>query len=88
MRRTRCHVHLGCEYLKIGKQMPEVPPAPPKLPLSQEKRLAWALKEYGHLLVMAVRRDTSPLARDVETGPEAQMPERVARLILDKADPT
>ena len=52
------------------------------------KRLAWALKAYGHLLVTAVRRDTSALARNVEAGPEAQIPERVARLILEQADPT
>jgi hypothetical protein len=59
-----------------------------KMPSAHAKRLDWALKAYGHLLVAAVRQDTSTLARDVEAGPEAQMPERVAHLILEQADPT
>jgi hypothetical protein len=59
-----------------------------KLTSAQAKRLAWALNEYGHLLTGAVREDTSPEARLLETRPERQIPEHVARLIQDRADPT
>jgi hypothetical protein len=59
-----------------------------KLPAVHAKRLAWALKAHGHLLAEAVRRDTSPAAREVEKLPPAQIPERVARMILERADPT
>jgi hypothetical protein len=59
-----------------------------KLPGAQAKRLAWALNEYGHLLTAAVREDTSPEARQLEKLSERQIPEHVARLIQDRADPT
>jgi hypothetical protein len=61
---------------------------PSKLPSAHAKRLSWALNAYGHLLAVAVRQDTSPEAREVGNLPDEQVPEHVARLIQDKADPT
>ena len=61
---------------------------PSKLPSAHAKRLSWALNAYGHLLAAAVRQDTSPEAREVGNLPDEQVPEHVARLIQDKADPT
>jgi Domain of unknown function (DUF4116) len=51
-------------------------------------RLSWSLNAYGKMLAAAVRQDTSPEAREVEKLPDEQVPEHVARLIQDKADPT
>lgn len=59
-----------------------------KLPTAHAKRLTWALNAYGQLLAAAVRRDTSPAARKVEKFPAVQIPERVSRIILERADPT
>jgi len=59
-----------------------------ELPSAHAKRLAWALKNYGQALAAAVRRDTSAEARRVEKLPEEQIPERVGRIILERADPT
>jgi len=68
--------------------MPEPRLSPPKLPAAHAKRLTWALKAHGHLLVEAVRQDTSPEARQVEKLPEEKSPEHVGRIILERADPT
>ena len=68
--------------------MPKSVSALSKLPAAHAKRLAWALTESGHLLTAAVREDTSPEARQLETLPEGQIPEHVARLIQGRADPT
>jgi hypothetical protein len=59
-----------------------------ELPTAYAKRLAWALKSHRHLLAAAVRLDTSPAARKLEKLPEEQIPERVGRIILERADPT
>jgi hypothetical protein len=59
-----------------------------KLPSAHAKRLAWALKNHGQALGAAVRRDTSAEARQMENLPEEQIPERVGRIILERADPT
>jgi hypothetical protein len=59
-----------------------------KLPTSHNKRLSWALKEHAHQLVEAVQQDSSSEARQVEQVPEIQRPERVARVILERADPS
>jgi len=58
------------------------------LPTAHAKRLTWALKESGHLLVEALRKDTSRAAREVEKFPEDQIPARLVSLVLRKADPT
>jgi hypothetical protein len=58
------------------------------LPVAHAKRLTWALKESGHLLVEALRKDTSRAAREVEKFPEDQIPARLVSLVLRKADPT
>jgi hypothetical protein len=69
--------------------MPDTPAALlSKLPAAHAKRIAWALKDCGHLLVEAVRQDSSAEARHVERPSEDQVPERVAQLILERADPT
>jgi len=68
--------------------MPDAPADLPKLPSAHAKRLAWALKESGHLLAEALRKDTSAEAREVESLPEGQIPAQVVSLILEKADPT
>jgi hypothetical protein len=68
--------------------MPESPLLPSKLPAAHAKRLAWALKAHGHLLSVAVRKDTSPEARQVEKLLEELIPEHVGRSILERADPT
>jgi len=68
--------------------MPDVSPPLPKLPAAHAKRLAWALNAYGHLLAAAVKHDTSQEARKVAKLPDEQVPDHVARLIQDKADPT
>jgi hypothetical protein len=52
------------------------------------RRLTWALKAHGHLLTAAVRQDSSTEARHVEKLPKEQIPEHVARIILERADPT
>jgi hypothetical protein len=59
-----------------------------KLPAAHAKRLTWALKTHAHLLAEHVRRDTSLEAREVEKLPPEQIPERVARMIMERADPT
>ena len=59
-----------------------------KLPTAHSKRLSWALNAYGHFLSSAVVNDTSPEAREVEKLSGAQIPEHVARMILERADPT
>jgi len=61
---------------------------PAKLPAAHERRLSWALRGYGSLLPVAVAKDTSPEARQVELLPYEDMAEHVARLILEGADPT
>jgi hypothetical protein len=68
--------------------MPDGPILPSKLPAAHAKRLAWALKAHGHLLSVAVRKDTSPEARQVEKLLEELIPEHVGRIILERADPT
>jgi len=68
--------------------MPDSPILPSKRPAAHAKRLAWALKAHGHLLTAALRKDTSPEARQVEKLPEEQIPEHVGRIILERADPT
>jgi hypothetical protein len=68
--------------------MPEPRLSPFKLPAAHAKRLAWALKAHGYLLTAAVRKDTSPEARQVEKLPDEQIPEHVGRIILERADPT
>jgi hypothetical protein len=60
----------------------------PKLPAAHAKRLAWALKAHGHLLAAAVKQDTSLEAREIERLPDDQAAEGLARLILERADPT
>jgi len=62
--------------------------SPAKLPSAHAKRLAWALRDSGDLLVEALCKDTSVLAREVEKLPEEQIPAQVVSLILEKADPT
>ena len=59
-----------------------------RLTKAKSDRLAWALKDYGYLLASAIAKDTSPEAREVEKLPPEQIPEYVARLIQDRADPT
>ena len=59
-----------------------------RLTRAKSNRLSWALNAYGHLLAAAVRQDTSPEAREVANLPDEQVPEHVARLIQDRADPT
>ncbi len=59
-----------------------------RLNRAKSSRLSWALKAYGHLLAAAIKADTSPEAREVETLPEEQISEHVAQLILNHADPT
>jgi hypothetical protein len=59
-----------------------------RLTKAKSDRLAWALKDHGHLLASAVGKDTSPEAREVEKLPPEQIPEYVARQILERADPT
>ena len=59
-----------------------------KLSAAHAKRLSWALKDDGGMLAAAVGKDTSPEARKVERLPVAQIPEHLARLILERADPT
>jgi len=68
--------------------MPKPVSAHPKLPAAHAKRLAWALRGNDHLLSACVREDTSPEAREVEKLPVEQVPEHLARLIQDRADPT
>ncbi len=59
-----------------------------KLTSSRANRHAWALERHGHLLVDALRKDTSADAHEVEKRPEEQIPARLVSLILGKADPT
>jgi hypothetical protein len=61
---------------------------PGKLPAAHEKRLSWALRAYGRLLPVALAKDISPEARQVETLPPEQICAHVTRLILERADPT
>ena len=68
--------------------MPDAHASSDKLPYAHANRHAWALEKCGHLLLEAVRKDTSAEARTVEKLPEAQIPGRVVSLILEKADPT
>jgi len=46
------------------------------------------VKDYRHLLVAAVRNDTSPDAREMEKLPPAQIPDHVTKMIRERADPT
>jgi hypothetical protein len=68
--------------------MADAQAAPPKLPAAHAKRLAWALKESGYLLAEALHNDTSAEAREVEKLAEWMIPEHVARIILERSDPT
>jgi hypothetical protein len=52
------------------------------------KRVNWSLKQYGHLLVAAVKGDTSSEARELEKFPEEVIPQKVAALISEKGDPS
>jgi len=82
---------LGC---KKGADMK--PRSSPRLSIERDenfseaysKRLTWVLKDRGHLLPVAVRKDTSPEAREIERLPEKQIPEHVGQLILERGDPT
>ena len=59
-----------------------------RLTKARLSRLTWALETYGHLIVDAVRGDSSLAAREAERLPVDQIPEHVARSISDVADPT
>ena len=59
-----------------------------RLTKAKSNRLSWALNAYAHLLTAAARKDTSPEARKISKFPDKQVPEHVARLIQDRADPT
>jgi len=52
------------------------------------KRVNWSLEKYGHLLVAAVKRDTSSEARELEKFPEEVISQKVATLISEKGDPS
>ena len=68
--------------------MPDPTTASSKISSSHANRHAWALEKYGHLLVEALRKDTSAEAREVEKLPEQQIQAHIVSLILEKADPT
>jgi hypothetical protein len=68
--------------------MPDALASSATLPSAHANRHAWALEKYGHLLAESLRKDTSADAREVEKLPEEQIPEHVARIILERADPT
>jgi hypothetical protein len=59
-----------------------------RLTKAKSDRLGWVLRDNNHLLVKAVGEDTSPEARQVETLHHQQISEHVAKLILERADPT
>jgi hypothetical protein len=52
------------------------------------KIIAQAIEEFGHLLPVAVRRDTSDESERMQEKDEEQIPEQVVRFLLEKADPT
>jgi len=68
--------------------MADVPNESSKLPSAHAKRLGWALDKYGHLLAEAVGKDVSAEALELRALPEAEIPERLVRSIMEKADPT
>jgi hypothetical protein len=79
--------------IRMGTSMPDIAANQSlkeamRLTKAKLNRISWGLNAYGHLLAAAVRQDTSAEAREVEKRPDDQVPEHVARLIQDKADPT